>query len=258
PALPPPQLAQPRERVADHRGPGRLESAHSRAELALCLLPAALPAEHARVVRSAGVEQKDVVLTTELAHARTPLRCSFVIAHPLARGDEVATGPRDAVEEACLTGECDRCRLVEATHAVLQLAFAHERPPLEPEPQHFELRSAEPPAQLDRALRQPPRFGRVLIQRNSNVSLMDGEPAVIHSRLEAVDEAVGALQPAVGPRRLASEEQMVRREPGGYPRRRALLASLEVEAVGGLPGVEREPVFIQHLADPAPPFARLW
>src|SRR2546430_11433405 len=55
PSLPPAQLAQPRERVADHRRSGRLESSHSRAQLALCLLPPALPAQHARVMRSAGV-----------------------------------------------------------------------------------------------------------------------------------------------------------------------------------------------------------
>src|SRR5438034_8576972 len=50
---------------------------------------------------------------------------------------------------------------------------------------------------------------------------------------------------------------MVRREPGGYPRRRALLASVEVQKVGALPGIEGESVFIQHLADPAHPFERL-
>jgi hypothetical protein len=86
---------------------------------------------------------------------------------------------------------------------------------------------------------------------------MDGEPAVIHTRLEAVDEAVRALQPAVGNRRLAPKQQLVRREPGGYPRRRAVVAALEVQTVGTLTGVEGEPVFIQHLADPAHSFERL-
>src|SRR4029453_11786248 len=143
-------------------------------------------------------------------------------------------------------------------HAFLQLALAHESPSLQPEPQHLELRSTEHPAELDRARRQPPCFGRVLVQRNRNVSLMDGEPAVIHSRLEAVDQAVRALQPAVGHCRLASEQKVVCREPGGDPRSRALVAALEVQTVGTLPGVEGELVVVQHVADPAHAFERHW
>src|SRR4029450_4952435 len=111
PALPPAQLAQPRERVADHRRPGCLESLHSRTELALRLVPSALPGEHAGVVRPAGVEQEDVVLTAELAHTGAPLGRSLEVAHSLARGDEKATGPRDAVQKPRLTTERHRRRL---------------------------------------------------------------------------------------------------------------------------------------------------
>ena len=143
------------------------------------------------------------MLTTELAHARTPLGRPVVIPYPLAGGDEIATGPSDAVEEARFTGERHRRCLVKATHTFLQLALAHERSPLEAEPQHLELGSIERPPQLDRARRQPPRFGRVLVQRHCDVSLVDGEPAVVHTGLKAVDEAVRALQPAVGDRGLA-------------------------------------------------------
>src|SRR5439155_26672656 len=168
------RLAQPRKRVTGQRGPGGLQSTHSRAQLALRLFPPALPAQHARVVRSAGVEEKDVVLTTELAHASTPLGCPVVIPYPLAGGDEIAAGPSDAVEEARLTGERHRRRLVKATHAFLQLALAHERSPLEAEPQHLELGSIERPPQLDRARRQPPRLGRVLVQRHCDGSPVAG------------------------------------------------------------------------------------
>src|SRR5439155_18912176 len=184
--------------------------------------PPALPAQHARVVRSAGVEEKDLVLTTELAHARTPLGCPVVIPYPLAGGDEITNGPSDAVEEARFTGKRHRRCLVKATHAFLQLALAHERSPLEAEPQHLELGSTERASQLDRARRQPSRFGGVLVQRNRDVSLVDGEPAVIDTRLKGVDEAVRALQPAVGDRRLAPKQQVIRGEPGGDPRCGAL------------------------------------
>ena len=198
------------------------------------------------------------MLTAELAHAGAPLGRSLVVPHPLARGDQVATGPSDAVQEPRLTIERHCRRLVKAAHAFLQLAFAHESPPLEPEPEHLELRSPERPAQLDGARRQPPRLDRVLVQRNRDVSLVDGEPAVIDPGLEAVDEAVRALEPAVGNRRLAAKQEAVGGKPGGYPRRGALVAALKVQAVGTLPGVEREPVLVQHVANPAHPFERLW
>jgi hypothetical protein len=163
PTLPPSQLAQPRERVADHRRPGCLESLHSRTELTLRLVPSPLPGEHTGVVRPAGVEQEDVVLTAELAHAGAPLSRSLVIPHPLARGDQEATGPRDAVQEPRLAIERHRRRLVEAAHSFIQLAFAHESPPLEPEPEHLELRDPEHAAQLDCARCEPPRLDRVLV-----------------------------------------------------------------------------------------------
>jgi hypothetical protein len=86
------------------------------------------------------------VLTAELAHAGAPLGRSLVVSYPFARGDQVATGPRDAVQEPRLTLERHCRRLVEAAHPFLQLAFAHESSPLEPEPEHLELRRSERPA----------------------------------------------------------------------------------------------------------------
>ena len=112
PALPPAQISEPCERVADHRRSGRLKSLHGRTELTLRLVPPALPAEHTGVVRSAGVEQEDVVLAAELAHAGAPLGRSLVVPHPLARRDQVATGPSYAVQERRLTLERDCRRLV--------------------------------------------------------------------------------------------------------------------------------------------------
>ena len=90
------------------------------------------------------------------------------------------------------------------------------------------------------------------------MSLVDCEPAVVDPRLETVNEAVRPLEPAVGDRRLAAEQETVGREPGGYPRRGAFVPALEVQAVGPLPGVEGEPVLVQHVANPAHPFERFW
>src|SRR5262249_14158979 len=86
---------------------------------------------------------------------------------------------------------------------------------------------------------------------------MDGEPAVIDPGLEVVDEAVGALEPAVRNRRLTTEEQAVRskerRDPGGG----ALLAAVEVKTVGRFSGVEGEPLIVEHVSSPAHSLARL-
>src|SRR5262249_16227202 len=84
PALAPAQLAEPRERIADHRRPRRLEAVHGGRQLSLRLLPSTLPAQPARVVRPTRVEQEDVVLITELAHAGAPLGRSLVVTHALA------------------------------------------------------------------------------------------------------------------------------------------------------------------------------
>jgi hypothetical protein len=114
-------------------------------------------------VRPADVEQEDIVLTAELAQAGAPLDRSLVIPHPIARGDQEATGPRDAVQEPRLTSERYRRPLVEAAHAFIQLAFAHESPPLEREPEHLEFRDSVHPAQLDCARCQPAHLDRVLV-----------------------------------------------------------------------------------------------
>jgi hypothetical protein len=89
------------------------------------------------------------------------------------------------------------------------------------------------------------------------VAFVDRQPAVIDSRLEPVDEAVGALQPAVGNGRLAAEEEVVGGEIGRDARRVALVAPLEVQTVGALSRVERELRRVQHVADPAHAFERL-
>ena len=51
---------------------------------------------------------------------------------------------------------------------------------------------------------------------------------------------------------------MVGGEEGGDSRRRALVAAFEVQAVGVLSGLEREPVVVQHVADPADSLECFW
>jgi hypothetical protein len=186
------------------------------------------------------------------------LGCAVEVAHTFTGGDQVAACPGDAVEQARLAGERDRRRFIEAPHAFLELAVADEGAPLEPESKHLELRGVEGAAEFDRARRELPRFGRVLVQCHRDVAFVDRQPAVIDSRFEPVDEAVGALEPAVGNCRLAAEEKMVGGEIRGDPRRRTLVTTLQVQTVGALSRVERKLRRVQHVADPAHAFERLW
>ena len=88
--------------------------------------------------------------------------------------------------------------------------------------------------------------------------LVDRQPTVVDSRVEAGEQAVRALQPAVGDRRLPSKQEVVGGKVCGDPGRGALVAMLDVQTVRALSGIEREPVRVQHVPDPAHPFECLW
>src|SRR5262249_42614743 len=257
PSLTPTQLPESSERIADHGRTRRFEAAHGSGELVLRLFPPTLPAEHARVVRPADVEQEDVVLIAEVANAAAPLGRSLVVPHPLTCGNHVATGPGHAVEKPGLALECDGRRLIKAAHPLLQVAFADQSTSLEPEAEHLDLRRAEHATKLDCEGREPSRLGRVLVQGDRDVPLMDREPAVVDSGLEVVDQAVSTLEPAVGDRRLPAKEQAVSSQEGGDARCGAPVTAVDVETVRLFPGIEGEPLVVEHAPGPAQPFVRL-
>ena len=90
------------------------------------------------------------------------------------------------------------------------------------------------------------------------MSFVDGEPAVVDPGLEVVDEAVRALEPAVGDRRFASKQQAVGGQQRGYSRSGTLVTAVEVQTVRLLARVKGDPVLVQHVANPAHPFECLW
>ena len=92
---------------------------------------------------AADVQQEDVVAAAIVANATTPLGRPLVVPHTLARGDQVAAGPGDAVQQPRLAVERDRGRLVEPAHTLVQLAIADERAPLKAQPEHLQLGGVE-------------------------------------------------------------------------------------------------------------------
>jgi hypothetical protein len=256
--LAPAKLGQADERVPGRRRTGRCQVVGGRAKLPLCLLPTALPREDGAVVRPAEAEHEpDPVPLAELAHPAAPFTSPIDVTHPLAGGDHVAAGPGHADQELRLTGNRRRGRLVKTAHALPQLPLADQRPSLKPQPEHLQLGHPELPADLDGARGEPPGGGRVLLERHRDMSLMEREPTVIRPRFEVVEQAVGALEPAVGDSRLAAEPQAIERVPGGHPGRRPPFAALAIEAVGPLAGVEGESIIVEHVADPTQALERL-
>ena len=79
---------------------------------------------------------------------------------------------------------------------------------------------------------------------------------MIDSGLETLEQPVRALEPAVRDSGLAAKEKAVGSKPGGDPRRRGLVAALEVQAVRPFTGAEGEPIIVQHVAGPAEPLER--
>src|SRR5262249_20098450 len=129
--LPSAQLPKPSKRITNHRRTRGLQSVHRGIELGLGLGPLPLPTQNAGVVSSAGVQKKDVVLSAKVADPRAPLRGPLVVANTLTGRDHVTTGPGDAIEETGFALKRDGCRFVESAHALLELAVAHQGPPLE-------------------------------------------------------------------------------------------------------------------------------
>lgn len=67
------------------------------------------------------------------------------------------------------------------------------------EPEHLEIRDVEAPAEPGRARRQLACDRRVAL-RMGDVALVEGEPAVLRTRLERIEQSVRAPQPLTGAR----------------------------------------------------------
>jgi hypothetical protein len=244
-ALAPTQLGQPdhglRAPVRAHRG----QVGERLQELALGPGPVAVPHQHRGVVGPADpVDEADAHPAAERLHRAAPLRRAVVVAHALARVDQVAAGPAGRRELLVLAAERGRRRLVEAAHAVGDATLVDDREPLGCEAEHLEVDDAQVRAQPPRPRPEPLGLGRVVAEHQ--VRPERRQPAVLRARLEVAEDALGALEPSVGHGPLAAELEVVVADPQRHPRRAAAIAVAAVAPVGALARLEAE----RHVVEP--------
>ena len=215
-------------------------------ELPLGLGPAPLPGQHRAVVRPAGAgDEVDPHPAAELLDLAAPLPGALVVAHPLARVEQQATGPPRGHDLLVLARQRRGGGLVEAAHAVRGLTFVHQRHALDGEREHLQRDHAEPAAQLARPDGELP-CPRLIALRHRHVAQQRIEPAVLGTGLEPLEDAGRALEPAVGDRALAAKDQVIVGEPDRQHRRPPHVSLLAAEPVGALARLEAG----GHVLDP--------
>ena len=204
---------------APERRASRCRSSSASHELALGVGPVAVPHEHRRVVRAAGaVDEADAHPPAERLDLAAPLRGAVVVADALARVDQVAAGPAGGRELLELAAEGGGGRLVEAAHALDHVTLVDEREPLGRQAEHLEVDVAERRRPSSRA-RAPSASASAGSSSSTRCARKASQPAVLGARLEALEDPLGALEPAVGDRRGAAELEVVVADPQRHPRR---------------------------------------
>ena len=127
-----------------------------------------------------------------------------------------------------------------------------ERRPLERQPEHLEVRHAEPPPDLGGADRERPRRLGVAAHVG-DVALLEGQPAVLGAWAERLEQAPRALEPPAGHGRGAVEVELVDRQPGGRARGARGVARVAVAAVGPLARGERRRLVVEPPRGPGEP-----
>ena len=116
-----------------------------------------------------------------------------------------------------------RGRLVEAAHALLDLRAGDEGGSLEREAEHLEVGDVESPPEPRPPERRAPAPSRRVAREVRDVALVEGEPAVLRSGLERVEQAprpAAASRPPPPPRRESRADRPPARWPSA-PRSRA-------------------------------------
>ena len=163
------------------------------------------------------VDEADAHPPAERLHLAAPLRRAVVVTHALAGVDQVAAGPPGRGELLVLAAERGGGRLVEAAHAVVDPALVDEREPLGRQAEHLQVDDAQVGAQPPRPRAEPLGLGRVVAEHE--VRPERRQPAVLRCRIEAAEDALGALEPPIGHRCGAVELEMVVADPQRHPRR---------------------------------------
>ena len=245
-ALPAAQIGEPQDRQSAPGGPLGDQFLGRGGQLTLGLAPAPLPGQDGAVVGPAGAgDEVDPHPAAELLDLAAPLGSALVVACPLASVEQQATGPprRDDLLE--LSRQRRGGGLVEAAHAVRDPALVDEPHALDGQREHLEPDHAETAAQLScpgGELLGP----RLVALDHRHVPHERIEPTVLRAGLEPFKEAGRALEPAVGDRALATQDEIVVAEPDREHRRTPQLPLAAAEPVGALPGLHAG----GHVLDP--------
>ena len=204
----------------------------------LGVAPAAAPQVDVAVLGPAVAEHHAAAVALgELGDPVAPLRGAAVVEHRGAGGDEEAERPGAGHRVRGAALERRRGRLVEPPHALVDAGARDQRGALERQPEHLEVGHAEPAPELGGGAGEL-AGARGVAARVGDVALVEGEPAVLGRRLDALEQPLGALEPAVGDGPRRAEVELVDRQPQRHPRRPQRVAAVAVEREGALAGGE--------------------
>jgi len=238
-ALPPPQLAEPRDPVDERGAPAAPEYANRRRQLLFGLVPRPLLEQHRRVLGAADVEERaQLPALRELLHLVAPLRRALDVADALAGGDQVAADLGDPHQVADLACSGRGGRLVEPAHAFADFARLDEREAFERAPGDLYVLALGLRAELDRAERRLARgLGRSGLE--GDLGFAHCQPAVLGRDRLFGEQPTRALEPALGDRRPPAEQQRVPGEGRRDSRCAERIAGLTIEPERALAGAER-------------------
>jgi hypothetical protein len=256
-ALSPPQLGQRHARAADPGRPRAREVLDRRREQLLGLLPPSSPEVDGPVLGAAeGEHVAAPVARRELGDPVAPLVRALEVEHGGARADEHAARPRAGDRDRGVILERHRGRLVETPHPLVDLCRGDERRAVEGEAEHLQVGDAELPSELCGDGCELAGGGRVALAVRDE-AVVEGEPAVLGSGVERVEQPVRPPEPAVRHRGGAVEVELVGGEPGRHAARAGGIPALAIQAVGALPQLEHSACVVEPPRRPARALAGL-
>ncbi len=192
----------------------------------------------------------------ELAHPLAPLGGAVVVVHLLAGANQVAAGGADHRGVAELAGGRGGGGLVQPAHARGHLALGDQSQSLEGDAEHLHVRRSHRARDGGGLCAQSPGGHGVALAHEGDMRLLIGQQRVLGGGRQAVQQTLGALDPAVGDGGFTPEVGVVVGEPDGDPGGGATVISLAEQPVGALPGIDPGGVVLQPPTGHAESFER--
>src|SRR6266850_3216801 len=239
PALAAPQLAETREAVGRHARTADRQLIARAGQFAFGLFPRAAPYADRRVLRPAdGEERLEAPFPAVLLDAVAPLHGAPVVAHAIARPDQVAAGEADEQAIGQLASQDRRADLVELAKPLRHPAGRHQREAAQRPSEHFVVDRAE---QLSDANRLDGQrfggFGVAVVEKGERGGARRQKRMLRRFGLP-VEQPAGTVKPSPRDTFFAAERGAVPRDPDGDPRGRHQIAAVAILAIGTLPRIE--------------------